>query len=141
MSAMSAPAGKKRGFFSSIESREDALKVAKDASTAFFLIAGLQALLSFVIGFSILLDAAVYLVGGFFVRRFHSRAAAIVLLLLAGISAAVTVGNRMGADLGGGKNVVLALIVFWAAIRAVDATFKLHGRFAGDGEADPAARV
>ena len=138
---MSAPSGKKRGFFSGIESREDALKVAKDASTAFFLIAGLQALLSFVIGFSILLDAAFYLGGGFFVRRFHSRAAAIVLLLLAGISAAVTVGNRMGADLGGGKNVVLALIVFWAAIRAVEATFKLHGRFAGDGEAQRPARV
>jgi hypothetical protein len=138
---MSAPAGKKRGLFSSIESREDALKVAKDASTAFFLIAGLQALLSFVIGFSILLDAAFYLVGGFFVRRFHSRAAAIVLLLLAGISAAVTVGNRMGADLGGGKNVVLALIVLWAAIRAVEATFKLRGRFAGDDEADQPARV
>jgi hypothetical protein len=138
---MSAPAGKKRGLFSSIESREDALKVAKDASTAFFLIAGLQALLSFVIGFSILLDAAFYLLGGFFVRRFHSRAAAIVLLLLAGISAAVTVGNRMGADLGGGKNVVLALIVLWAAIRAVEATFKLRGRFAGVDEADQPARV
>jgi hypothetical protein len=138
---MSAQAGKKRGFFSSIETREDALKVVKDASTAFFIIAGLQALLSFVLGFSILFDAAFYLVGGFFVRRFNSRAAAIVLLLLAGITAAVTVANRMGMELGGGQNVVLALIIFWAAVRAVEATFKLHGRFADDGEADQPARI
>jgi hypothetical protein len=29
----------------------------------------------------------------------------------------------------GGKNIVLALIVFWSAAKAVEATFKLRGRF------------
>jgi hypothetical protein len=58
--------------------------------------------------------------------------AALVLLVSAVIGAGVTFANKAGADLGGGNNIFLALIVLWAALRAVEATFKLHGRFAVD---------
>jgi hypothetical protein len=120
---------KKMGLFSKIESREDALKVVKDTSMGFFVVAGLQAVLSFFVGFSVLVDAVIYVVGGFFLRRFNSRAAAVVLLLLAIAGAGVTFANKAGANLGGGSNIFLSLIVLWAAIRAVEATFKLCGRF------------
>lgn len=126
---------KKAGSFSKIGSREDALKVVKDSSNALFVVAAIQAALAFIVGFSVLFDALVYAIGALLVRRFHSRAAAIVLALLAVASAGVTVANRAGAHLGGGNNIVLALIVLWAAVRAVEATFKLHGRFsAGQAE-------
>jgi len=82
------------------------------------------------LGFSILFDAASYLIGGFLLRRFHSRAAAVVILVLAAFSLYVTVANRLGENLGGGSNIFLSLIVLWAAIRAVEATFKLRSRFA-----------
>ncbi len=123
---------KTKGWLSKIESRDDALKVVKDTSMGFFFIAALQVGLSFIMGFSILLDAIIYAVGGFFLRRFGSRAAAVVLLLLATAEAGVTFANRVGANLGGGNNIFLALIILLAAIRAVDATFKLHGRFSSD---------
>jgi len=126
---------KKKGWkawFSKIESRADALKTVKDASTAFFFLAALQAALSFILGFSILFDAAIYAIGGFFLRRFNSRVAAVILLVLAVVGAGVTFANKAGADLGGGNNIILALIVLWAAIRAVEATLKLHGRFSAE---------
>jgi predicted ferric reductase len=120
---------KKKGLFSKIETRDDALKAVKDTSMGFFVVAALQAALSFLVGFSVLVDAALYVIGGFFVRRFHSRVAAVALLLLALVAAGVTVANKLGENLGGGNNILLAVIVLWAAVRAVEATFKLHGRF------------
>ena len=123
---------KKKGWFSKIESRADALKVVKDTSTGFFVVAALQAALSFLVGFSVLFDAVVYVVGGFFLRRFNSRIAAVVLLVLALFGAGVTVANKLGENLGGGNNIFLALIVLWAAVRAVEATFKLHGKYSAE---------
>ena len=120
---------KKKGSFSKIENRDEALKMVKDAAMAFFFVAGLQAILSYWIGFDVLVDAAIYAIGGVFLRRFNSRAAAVVLLLLALLGAGVTIANKAGANLGGGNNIILALIILWAGIRAVEATFKLHGRF------------
>jgi len=121
---------KKAGWFSKMKSREDALEIAKGAATGFFVVAAIQGALSFVVGFSILFDAVVYAAGGFFVRRFHSRVAAVVLFLVALVAVGVTLANKAGANLGGGNNIFLALIVLWASVRAVEATFKLHGRFA-----------
>ncbi len=126
---MSETAPKKRGFFSKLESREDALKLVKDTSNGFFFIAALQAALAYWLGLSILFDAVIYAVGGCFLRRFNSRAAAVVLLILALVGAGVTVANRAGANLGGGNNIIVAIIVLWAAVRAVEATFKLRGKF------------
>ena len=125
---------KKKGWFSKIESRADALKTVRDTSSAFFVLAALQAALSFFVGFSVLLDAVIYVVAGYFLRRSNSRAAAVILLALAVLSAAVTFANKAGANLGGGNNIILAFIVLWAAIRAVEATFKLRGRFASTSE-------
>lgn len=129
---MAANKLKKKGSFSKIESREDALKVAKDTSMAFFVVGGIQAALSFLIGYSVLFDALIYVGGGFFLRRFNSRIAAVVLLVLAVVGAGVTFANKVGANLGGGNNIILALIILWAAIRAIEATFKLHGRFSAE---------
>lgn len=123
---------KKKGLFSKIESREDALKMVKDATLGFYLVAGIQAVLFFIAGGSALVDAVIYAVCGFFLRRFSSRAAAVILLILALVVTGVTLANKTGANIGGGNNIFLALVVLWAAIRAVEATFKLHGRFASD---------
>jgi hypothetical protein len=53
-----------------------------------------------------------------------------LLLLLSGSMVVVTFLNRFGITNDGGTNIFLALLVFWSATRAVEATFKLHGRFA-----------
>jgi uncharacterized membrane protein HdeD (DUF308 family) len=121
---------KKNSWFSKIESKEDALKVIKDTTTAFIAIAVLQAILSFFVGHSILIDGIINAGGAFFLRRFNSRVAAVVLLIVATISVGITIANLLGAELGTGTNILLAIIVFWAGVRAVEATFKFHGRFA-----------
>lgn len=123
---------KKKGWVTKIESREDALKMVKDTSTGFFVVAGIIAAISFVLGPSLLVDAVLYAVGAFFLRRYNSRVAAVLLLILASASAAVTFANMAGANLGGGNNAFLAVIIFWAAIRAVEATYKLRGRFSAE---------
>ncbi len=126
---MSEAKKKKRVLFLKIESRDDALKVVKDASMGFFFVAGLQAAVSYWVGISVLYDAAIYAIGGYFLRRYNSRAAAVVLLILTVLATGVTLANRIGRKLGGGNNIFLAVILLWAAIRAVEATFKLRGRF------------
>lgn len=138
---MSEVKEKKKGWFAKIESRDDALKVVKDTSMGFFFVAALQAALSFLVGFSILFDAVIYAVGGFFLRRYNSRAAAVVLLILAVVGAGVTFANKAGANLGGGNNIFLAFIVLWAAIRAVEATFKLRGRFSAEAATSEVTRT
>ena len=120
------------GWFSKIESRERALKIIKDTSMGFFFIAALQALLSLLVGFTGLIDAAIFAVGGFLLRRFNSRAAAVVLLLLATIGVGGIFASKAGVNLGGGNNAFLVLIILWAAIRAVEATLKLRGRFSAE---------
>lgn len=117
----------KRILFAKIETRDDALKVVKDASIGFFAVAVLQALLGAFLAPSLLIDAAILTVLAAGLMKWHSRAAAVALVLVSGGEALVTVLNRLGIMAQGGKNVVLAFIMLVVAIRAVEATYKLHG--------------
>jgi hypothetical protein len=114
-------------WFSPIESRQDALKVIKDSSNALFFVAALQVAMSFFLrAYSILWDAALLVLLSFILRRFNSRAAAVILLVVAVAEAGVTFANRVGMNLGGGNNVILAVIIVYAAYRATRATYKLR---------------
>jgi hypothetical protein len=119
----------KKGWFSGIGTREDAEKTAKDCGNGFFAVAALQGLLGAFIAPSLILDAAVYAICGYFVRFKYSRVAAVVALILATIAGVTTVMNRMGQNVGGGNNIFVAAIVIFAGVRSVEATFKLRGRF------------
>jgi len=120
---------KKAGWFSKIKDRDDAVKVAKDCGMAFFVIAAIQGAIGVWIAPVLLIDAAIFAVCGFFIRRSYSRTAAVIALLLGLVTVVTTFMNRIGESVGGGNNIILALIVLWAAIRSVEATFKLHGRY------------
>lgn len=115
----------KKILFAKIETREDALKVVKDASIGFFAVAGLQAILAAFIAPSLWMDAIILAVLAAGLMKFHSRLAAVLLVLVSGGEAFVTVMNRLGVMHEGGKNVVLAFIMLVVAIRAVEATYKL----------------
>ncbi len=140
---MSEVKKKKTWWFSKIESREDALKVIKGTSIWFFFIATLNLAFAFWMGFysstlstTVYLDAAIgatYMVGGLFLRLYSSRTVAVFLVIFAAIMAFFVFAFK--------SNVPLALIILWAAIRAVVATFKLHGRFRSDTLASNAPRT
>jgi hypothetical protein len=120
---------KKSGIFSAIRTRDDAERVAKDCGNAIFVVAAIQGAIGAFIAPPLLFDAAVYVLCGYFIRFRKSRSAAVIALLLSGIGFVVTVLNRMGQDVGGGNNIFLAVIVVIAGVRAVEATFKVNGRY------------
>jgi len=121
---------RKKSLFSRIETREDALKTVRDAAIGFFVLAGLQGLAAFLLAPALLIDATLLLLLGGILMRWRSRTAAILLLLFSMLEGIVTLLNRLGLMSQGGTNVLLAVIMIIAAVRAVEATFKLHGRFA-----------
>jgi uncharacterized membrane protein YfhO len=112
-----------------MESREDALKVAKDCANGFFVMAAIQGCVGFFLAPSMLVDAAVIAILAAILRFKHSRVAAILLLLLSLLLVVTTTLVKLGISKTGGSNIFLAVIVLWCAIRSVQATFLLHGRF------------
>lgn len=114
-------------WFSKIQTREDALTLIKDVSTMFYFLAALMAVTTFVMSnYACLVDGVIYAAGAFFLRRSSSRAAAVLLLTVSFLALVATFANKLGMQWGGGNNLFLAVIVFWGALRAVYATFKLH---------------
>ncbi len=124
---------KKAGLFAKIESKNIALKIIKDSSMGFFFVAALQAGLGYFITPSLIIDAILYAILAGILLKWKSRVAAVFLLLLGGAALVMTVLNKAGVTAEGGNNIILAVIIFWVAIRAVEATFKLHGKFAAEG--------
>ena len=117
---------KKIAWISKIETRDDALEVAKVASYAFFFLAALQMVLflavkssgAFVVAGIMAVCAAALLV--------HSRAAAAVLLALSCLEALATVAKMFGVHPGIGSNAFVAGVMVWVAVRAVQATWALE---------------
>lgn len=132
-----ADSGKKQGLFSRLETRDDALKLVRSGSIAFLVLAGLQALIGFFLLPAILIDAAILAVLALIIMKAHSRVAALILLLVAGAEAVVTLLNRIGVMSEGGRNIFLAAIMLILAVRMVEATFKLNGKFATAGRPQP----
>jgi uncharacterized membrane protein len=119
----------KNGLFSKIESRDHALKTVREASTAFFFLAFLQAAIGIFLFPSMIMDAVILSSLGLMLRIWRSRVAAVLLLLVTGIQGLVTILNRLGVTTQGGTNIILAFIMLVIAVRAVEATFKLHGSY------------
>jgi len=114
----------KNKLFSKIETEEDALNVIKDSSNGFYFLAALQATLGFVVsGPMILIDSILFVILGFSLRKYESRAVAIILLLLSLAALYSTMMNRIYNT--GGQNIFLAAVMVWASIRAFQATVAL----------------
>jgi hypothetical protein len=118
----------KIAWISTIETRDDALEVAKIASFAFFFLAALQLVLFKVLDSTGALISAVAMVAGAVAVLFlHSRSAAATLLGLSGIEALLTLANLFGAHVGGrGSNILVAGLMVWVSVRAVQATWALE---------------
>ncbi len=133
----------KSKWFAAIVTREEALKTINDTANGFFVVAAIQAGLGLFlmnsnssVGADVLIDVPLYVGLAAWLRWGRSRTAAVLLLIIASISAATTIMAQFKI-IDGGKNMILAAIVLWAAIKAVEATFKLRGRFKDDAAAAP----
>jgi len=120
-----------------IKSREEALEIVQLASWLLFIVAGLLAILSFLASIypdvglhwqDYVLDLILNAAFGVWLRWGHSRVAALLSFSLALLSLGTTIAAKAGLT-EGGKNIWLAVGAAWATAKAVEATFKLHGRF------------
>ena len=114
-----------------IVSRSDSLTVAKRAGIAFWILASIQALVGAFLMPAALADAVVTAALATVLFVWRSRVAAVGLLMLSLWSLVLTALNLIRGTAGGGRNIVFSAVFLWAAVRAVEATFKLHGRFKG----------
>jgi len=119
------------GVFSRIRTREDALRVVRGAAITFYLAAGVLVLLAWLRGWQDLVDAGLYVVLGSLMWRFRSPAAAVTLLLVALMRMFVTIGMSIETGQVIWPYAGVTVVVLFASIRAIEATLKLNGRFAG----------
>lgn len=120
----------RRGIFFLIRSREDALNVVTDATVLFLAVAALLIWLSFSKGWQNMVDAGFYAVLALLMWWFRSPAAAFALLLIAVMRFFVTVAQLVDVGSVGWVFVAVTVAVLFGAIRSVEATLKLIGRFA-----------
>lgn len=120
----------KKGMFAKIESKSDGLKTIRDCAIGFFVVAAIQAGVGYFVAPTLMIDAVVYAALATILLKWNSRIAAVLLLALACISFYSTVLNRLGIAAEGGNNIILAAIILWTAIRSVEATFKVNGKYA-----------
>jgi hypothetical protein len=120
-------------WFKPIKNREEALITIKAISAVFFGLAGIQAIMGLAVAANnfqnpvsisavLLIDPGLYVALASWLRWGRSRVAAVLLLLIALISLGVKTAAMFEP---GGKVWLVSLIVFWAACKAVEATFKL----------------
>ncbi len=121
---------KKNALFSKIETREDAVKAVRDCAGGFFVVAAIQGVLGALLIPSLIIDALIIAVLAFILRQWHSRFAAVLLLLMSVLILGTTVGNRIGVTSQGGGNIFLAVLMVLVAFRSVQATFILAKRAA-----------
>jgi hypothetical protein len=133
----------KSRWFAAIATREEALKTISETGNGFFAVAAIQAVLGLVlinsnsnVGFDVLIDVPLYVGLAAWLKWGRSRTAAVLLLIVASIAGVTTVLGQLKI-MAGGKNMIIAAIVLWAAIKAVEATFKLRGRFKDESVAVP----
>jgi|SRR6185312_235083 len=126
-------------WLTAIKTRDEAIKAINETAAAFFVVAAIQTALGFVlmnanpnVGADALIDGPLYAGLAVWLRWGRSRIAAVLLLIIACISATTTVLAKLKI-MEGGTNIILAMIVLFTAGKAMEATFKLHSRFAKGG--------
>lgn len=75
-------------------------------------------------GVEAIIDGVIFAVCAFLLRKFNSRVMAVILLLLSVAGLVVTGINKFSGGTGG-QNLILAVIMIWVSVRAIQATFGL----------------
>lgn len=120
------------GVFTIIRSRDDAIRVARGAALAFYAVALVLVVTAWVRGWQDLVDAGFYVVLASLMWRFKSPLAAFCLLMIAVMRFFITVGVILETEQVVWIYIAVTIVVVFSSIRAIEATLKLNGRFAGE---------
>lgn len=107
-----------------ISTRAEAERMIKDCTLAYYLLAAVLLIIAIFAQTNIWLDALLYAALAFWLQRFQSLIAAILLLLAAILVFVATMLNWPGATVQG-RNALLGVFMIWTSARAVEATLKL----------------
>lgn len=122
-SLISVQPKKKNFWYGKIETKDEAIKIIKEASNGFYILAVVQIIGGVILkylapeysGIAIMVDGVIVGICAFLLRKFNSKIVAIILILFA----------IAGLISSGGKNIILPIIAIWISVRAIQATFGL----------------
>lgn len=120
------------GVFSIIRKRDDALRVIRGAALTFYAVAIALVITARYRGWQDLVDASFYVLLASLMWRFRSPLAAFCLLMIGVMRFFVTVGMLLETQQVVWIYVIVTITVIFAAIRSIEATLKLNGRFAAN---------
>jgi len=112
----------KLNVFGKIGSPEKALEIIKGVVRLFYVVGGIEILLGFMLGMELIVDGVIIIILAVLLNKLKSRIVACLLALMACTGAVVTFLNLIN-ETGAGRNIILAIIVAIASIRALQATF------------------
>jgi hypothetical protein len=119
------------GILGRVRNRGDALHVVTHAALVFLAVAAVMLGMYIYAGTRTLIDVGLFSILGLLLWRFRSPAAAFGLLLVAVMRLLVTTAHSLDTGHISGLEIAICIVVLFAAIRAVEATLKLIGRYAG----------
>ena len=122
------------GLLSRISIREQALAAGEQAAWVFLALATVLLGLFLNTGARTLVDVGLFAILGVLLWRYRSPVAAVTLLLVAIMRLLMTLAQSLDTGEVEMFFAALSLIAVFTAIRAVEATLKLIGRFAGSGK-------
>ena len=120
------------GVFSIIRTRNDALRVVRGAALTFYAVAIALVITAWYRGWQDLVDASFYMVLASLMWRFKSPLTAFCLLMIGVMRFFVTVGMLLETEQVVWTYIIVTVTVIFAAIRSIEATLKLNGRFAAE---------
>ncbi len=116
------------GFFAKIRQQEDAAKVVRAASLVFLAVGAFLCIASIWSGFELWVHGLAYIVLGILLRQLRSRVIASLMLLVALVLLLPEMGLMPDRPYALAANIILAAVLAWVAIRAIEATSKLRAR-------------
>jgi hypothetical protein len=115
----------KHVLFSKIESKKTAIKSIRDISSVFLILAAIQLGLGLFFHMTgLIIESVIWAILALLLRKFNSRIVAILLLLLSLYGLINGVINQFGGGEAG--NIFFGVILFYASIKSVQATFKYN---------------
>ena len=118
--------------FSRIDCREDALRFIRYASWLYFAVAILDLARLAAGPGSSLFDAAYCATASVLLGRYQSRIVAVALCAMNATNFLLLIDYGSNTHGQSGVSLMLSAFLFCLTLRAVEATFKLHGRFAAE---------
>lgn len=118
-------------LFKTLDNRETATQVINSGFMVYCIAYAVQVVPSFFDELKLNVIRIFIIVGcGWYLHNHHSRVAAVILLLLSSWTIILFLSFPEGARADIGTRIIVAeLVKLWTAIRFVEATFKIHGRF------------